>query len=91
MNPPMFDIIIAGGGTAGWVLANWLSENGLPHPSYRIRGGSDQRPANQYPITGFTSHGYKCQLGFFNCSSAPADRLLGGSSAINGFAFLPNS
>ncbi|TGO35594.1 hypothetical protein BHYA_0153g00280 [Botrytis hyacinthi] len=101
MTSQNFDIIIVGGGTAGCVLANRLSENGR----YRIllvEYGEDltSDPRTNIPSLGPLLMATDANWGFSTVlqanignrtNSASVGRLLGGSSAINGLAFLPNS
>ncbi|CAG8958751.1 hypothetical protein HYFRA_00011595 [Hymenoscyphus fraxineus] len=101
MNSSTFDIIIVGGGTAGCVLANRLSEN----ERYRIlliESGEDltNDPRTNIPSLGPLLMATDANWGFTTVPQfklgnrtnvVPAGHLLGGSSAINGFAFLPNS
>ncbi|TGO60311.1 hypothetical protein BELL_1207g00030 [Botrytis elliptica] len=101
MTSQNFDIIIVGGGTAGCMLANRLSENGR----YRILLVESGEDLTSDPRTNILSLGLllmttDANWGFSTVpqanignrtNSASAGRLLGGSSAINGFAFLPNS
>ncbi|KAF5867861.1 putative glucose-methanol-choline oxidoreductase protein [Botrytis fragariae] len=101
MTSQNFDIIIVGGGTAGCVLANRLSES----ERYRIlliESGEDltSDPRTNVPSLGALLMATDANWGFSTVpqvnignrtNSASAGRLLGGSSAINGFAFLPNS
>ncbi|KAK8906001.1 hypothetical protein QC760_005900 [Botrytis cinerea] len=101
MTSQNFDIIIVGRGTAGCVLANRLSENGR----YRIllvESGEDltSDPRTNIPSLGLLFMARDVNWGFSTVpqanignrtNSASARRLLGGSSVISGFAFLPNS
>ncbi|KAI1453184.1 hypothetical protein F4805DRAFT_444512 [Annulohypoxylon moriforme] len=102
MDSKIFDIIIVGGGTAGPVLASRLSED----PNLQvllIEAGEDLAgdPRAGIPSIGSsllgspaTNWGFETitQAGLNNRKNiAPSGRLLGGSSAVNGFAFLPNS
>ncbi|KAF7937696.1 uncharacterized protein EAE97_007492 [Botrytis byssoidea] len=101
MTSQNFDIIIVGGGTAGCMLANRLSEEGR----YRIllvESGEDltSDPRTNIPSLGPLLMATDANWGFSTVpqanignrtNSASAGRLLGESSAINGFAFLPNS
>ncbi|PQE23131.1 GMC oxidoreductase protein [Rutstroemia sp. NJR-2017a WRK4] len=106
-----FDIIIIGGGTAGCVLANRLSENGR-FQILLVESGEDltSDPRTNVPSLGSLLMATNANWGFSTVPQytvallmdsevnignrtnvVPAGRLLGGSSALNGFAFLPNS
>ena len=93
-----YDYIIVGAGSAGCVLANRLTADG----KYRVllveAGGSDRYPmismpsALSYPMNSKRFNwGYKTepepylQLRKLNC---PRGKVLGGSSSINGMAFV---
>ncbi|KAI2618108.1 putative GMC oxidoreductase [Hypoxylon sp. NC1633] len=101
MDSDNFDIIVVGGGTAGCVLASRLSEDQALQVLL-VEAGEDLTtdPRPNIPSLGSsllaTSSNWRFEtspqqsLGSRK-TVAPAGRLLGGSSAINGFAFIPNS
>ncbi|CAJ2507191.1 Uu.00g083770.m01.CDS01 [Anthostomella pinea] len=101
MSAEVFDIIIVGGGTAGCVLASRLSEN-KEIQVLLMEAGRDltSDPRTNVPSLGSSLLATSANWGFKTTPQAslgsretvaPAGRLLGGSSAVNGFAFLPNS
>ncbi|KAI5927646.1 putative GMC oxidoreductase [Camillea tinctor] len=103
MDSEAFDIIIVGGGTAGPVLANRLSEDKNLQVLLLEAGEdltADPRVNNPSGAAGLLAVPSSTNWGFETTSQeslrgrkniAPAGRLLGGSSTVNGFAFLPNS
>ncbi|KAI0836063.1 putative GMC oxidoreductase [Hypoxylon sp. FL0890] len=101
MDPDTFDIIVVGGGTAGCVLASRLSEDQALQVLL-VEAGEDLTtdPRTIAPSLGSSLLATSSNWGFetnpqeslgSRKTVAPAGRLLGGSSAINGFAFIPNS
>ncbi|KAI0528004.1 putative GMC oxidoreductase [Xylaria bambusicola] len=100
MTSNVYDIIIIGGGTAGCVLASRLSEK-QELQVLVIEAGDDltDDPRANHPLMGPRLLTSDANWGFTTTPQklggremiAPAGRLLGGSSAVNGFAFLPNS
>ncbi|KAM0153382.1 hypothetical protein ACHAPG_007075 [Botrytis cinerea] len=100
MTSQNFDIIIVGGGTAGCVLANRLSENGRYRILVESGEGLTSDPRTSIPSLGLLLMTTDVNWGFSTIlqanignrtNSASASRLLDGSSVINGFAFLRNS
>ncbi|KAI0018892.1 hypothetical protein F4780DRAFT_474852 [Xylariomycetidae sp. FL0641] len=101
MSAPQFDYVIAGGGTAGLVLATRLSED----PSVRvlvIEAGEDLTADPRVNVPAFwptllstpANWDFRTvpQKGLNGRSlKFPQGRLLGGSSALNGLAFSPSS
>ncbi|KAI0020964.1 choline dehydrogenase [Xylariomycetidae sp. FL0641] len=101
MDSGAFDVIVVGGGTAGCVLASRLSEDKGLRVLLMEAGEdltSDERsskpPLGSDLLATSANWGFRTtpqeSLGFRE-TTAPAGRLLGGSSVVNGFAFLPNS
>lgn len=93
-----FDLIVIGGGTAGCVLANRLSENGK-HSVLLLEGGrSDKHPFTRIPVANVMA---VQNPEFDRCYRLEPDpsrggreehwaaaRVLGGGSAINGMMFI---
>jgi choline dehydrogenase len=96
-----FDVVVAGGGSAGCIVATRLSENGAVSVCLVEAGGWDHNPWIHIPI-GFgklvtkpeVNWGYKTepepelnsrQLNW------PRGKVLGGSGSINGLVFLRGS
>src|ERR1700738_1409278 len=98
MQPDTFDFIIVGGGTAGCVLANRLSES----PDVKVclveAGHRDSYPLIPVPAAvAFTILSPKLGWGFtttpqVHCEhrqiSLPRGRVLGGSSSTNGMVYF---
>lgn len=101
MTPATYDIVIIGGGTAGLVLANRLSEN----PDLRIavlESGQDRTAdpstltPGAWPLLANASTSWMFQTTPREGTggkvlTVPQGRALGGSSAINSFLFVPTS
>jgi choline dehydrogenase len=93
-----FDYIIIGAGSAGCVLANRLSENPNNVVLLIEAGGSDSSPFIQMPAAlSIPMNTSKYNWGFYTAPEpfldgrtlhCPRGRLLGGSSSINGMAYV---
>ncbi|MFT5571138.1 MAG: choline dehydrogenase-like flavoprotein [Cryomorphaceae bacterium] len=93
-----FDYVIVGGGSAGCVLANRLSEN--PNISVCLieAGGSDNNPLIKVPLGMIASLRYKFKnWGYLTTPQAglnnrlgyqPRGKVLGGSSSINAMIYV---
>ena len=96
--PASTDYIIVGGGSAGCVLANRLSENGKYHVTLLEAGGSDRRFWIKLPIgygkTYFDDRvNWKyttepCEALNGRESYWPRGKVLGGSSSINAMVYI---
>ncbi|KAF3766670.1 hypothetical protein M406DRAFT_53264 [Cryphonectria parasitica EP155] len=97
-----FDFIIVGGGTAGLVLATRFSESPALGRVLVIEAGEDltEDPRVNIPAMGAALMANSAnwalaavvQTGLKGrTASVPQGRMLGGSSAFNGFAFMPPS
>ena len=98
-----FDIIIVGGGSAGCVLANRLSEDGRLSVLLLEAGGRDWSPMIHMPI-GYGHSFFNARINWKYLSESdpgigdrqsywPRGKVLGGSSAINAMVWargLPN-
>ena len=94
----LFDYVIIGGGSAGCVLANRLTQCGRYNVALIEAGGMDNSPWIRYPVGYFKTMGNKefdwCYYterdsGISNRSIPwPRGKVLGGSSAINGLLFV---
>jgi choline dehydrogenase len=93
-----YDFIIIGGGTAGCVLANRLSEN-TQHKVLLIEAGKSSNklfsliPVGQSTIVGNKNWDWQYQaLADSSCANReftwPGGKCLGGSSAINGMVYV---
>ena len=93
-----YDYIIVGGGSAGCVLANRLTENPKVQVLLLEAGGSDSNPLVKIPF-GWTLIAYSKKFGWgykTKPSEAingrgmnwPRGKLLGGSSSINGMIYV---
>ena len=94
----MYDYIIVGGGSAGCVLANRLSENSSHKVLLLEAGPSDNNPLIKAPlgIAGLYQHP-KLNWGFWSQAEptqnnrkiyCPQGKTLGGGSAINGMLYV---
>lgn len=93
-----FDYVVIGAGTAGCVLANRLSEDGVTRVALLEAGGGDSHPFIAMPAA-FAYAISNDQFGWGYHSDAephlggrripcPRGRVLGGSSSINAMAFV---
>lgn len=93
-----FDYVIVGGGSAGCVLANRLSESGRDSVLLLEAGGADDSWLFRMPL-GFmmTASDANCDWGYTSEPSAalagrslpiPRGRVLGGCSSINGMIYM---
>ena len=93
-----WDYIIAGGGTAGCVLANRLSADGKSSVLILEAGGSDRTPIVRIPageIFAIASRRYNWNYDaepdpslYDRVTKWPGGRVLGGSSSINGMIYF---
>ena len=98
MEQAQFDYVIVGGGTAGCVLANRLSEDGRQTVLLLEAGPRDRSPWIHLPIGyGKTMFHKTLNWGFYTEPEPtmndrriywPRGRTLGGSSSINGLIFV---
>lgn len=93
-----FDFIIVGGGSAGCVLANRLSEN--PNNTVLLveAGGSDRNPLFSIPLLAGLAYWHKSSNWNYTTTPQahldgrqikwPRGKVLGGSSTINGMMYM---
>ena len=96
--PPVYDFIIAGAGSAGCVLANRLTANGRYTVLLLEAGSKDTNPWIHIPIGYFkTMHNPKTDWCYMTepCEGLggrsiqwPRGKVLGGSSSINGLIYI---
>ncbi|MEQ5843769.1 GMC family oxidoreductase N-terminal domain-containing protein [Paraburkholderia acidicola] len=96
-----FDYIVVGGGSAGCVLANRLSENGQFTVLLLEAGGTDHSPVVRIPAgeaTAIMSDRYNWKYAAEADSTRngrrdvwPAGKVLGGGSSINGMMYVRGS
>lgn len=98
MKPQSFDFIVVGAGSAGCALANRLSESGRHTVLLLEGGGPDSNPWIHIPLgVGKLLTNEKYAWPFFTEPQSylkgqkvywPRGRVLGGSSAVNGMAYV---
>jgi choline dehydrogenase len=94
----IFDFVIVGGGSAGCVLANRLTENGRYRVALLEAGGRDSNPWIHIPL-GYGRHFNDPRVNWLYASEPhpasgdrairqPRGKVLGGSSSINGLVYI---
>jgi choline dehydrogenase len=93
-----FDFVVIGGGSAGCVLANRLTENGRYRVALLEAGGRDSNPWIHVPL-GYGRHFNDAKVNWLYASEPhpasgnrairqPRGKVLGGSSSINGLVYI---